>query len=281
MNAMVALVKMMRPAYAMPMTLAYTLTVVYACDAQMHGLWADAIVSSVALLAVVAAAYVYNDVCDAAIDAINAADRPIPSGKVSVRVATTTAIALTAAGLLAACATTRAFAVTLAGVAAGLVIYNRYGKRRPMLKPIFSAALTVSIYPLAVALCGEVAQTRLATLIVFAAWYFCTAVAFMVISDLHDLLGDAQAARGASPFGANPALWRKRANGLLLAATSLLIVIRFVGCGDAYAVAVVPAFVMAAIATRVSPMRARMWIHLECSIVGLAALADVIAKRAF
>ncbi len=79
---------------------------------------------------------VLNDVFDRDIDRIERPERPIPSGRVPVATAASLGLGLLAAGVLSATLATAAAAVVAAATAAGVLLYDGWGKRHGVLGPL-------------------------------------------------------------------------------------------------------------------------------------------------
>ncbi len=83
---------------------------------------------------------VFNDVFDRELDAVERPERPIPSGRASVRGAALLGTALLVAGVASALAASTWSAVIAAAIALLAVIYDRWGKRYAAVAPITMGA---------------------------------------------------------------------------------------------------------------------------------------------
>ena len=79
---------------------------------------------------------VFNDVCDAALDAIERPERPIPTGRVSLRGAVILGMALLLVGIIAAATVSNLSAILASIVALTALIYDKYGKHHTFLGPV-------------------------------------------------------------------------------------------------------------------------------------------------
>ncbi|WP_088893524.1 UbiA-like protein EboC [Leptolyngbya ohadii] len=79
---------------------------------------------------------VFNDVFDAELDAIERPERPIPSGRASLRGATLLGSGLLVGGVLAAAQVSLISALLAIGVAIAALLYDRGGKHQNILGPI-------------------------------------------------------------------------------------------------------------------------------------------------
>ncbi|PSF38498.1 polyprenyltransferase [Aphanothece hegewaldii CCALA 016] len=79
---------------------------------------------------------VFNDVCDAQLDAIERPERPIPGGRISLQAATVLGILLLGVGILAAAQVSRLSMILAVSIAVLALIYDRYSKHHPLLGPL-------------------------------------------------------------------------------------------------------------------------------------------------
>jgi len=274
---MIDLLRLCRLYYAVPMSLAYTLTVYYARGGRMAaGHWLTAWLSTAALLLVIAAGYVFNDVSDWAVDRINAPTRPIAAGRVRRRTAAAWGACLLAAGLATSASCGWPFFLALSGVAAGLMFYNLFSKRLGVAKQLLVAALMTSIYPLAFIEAGGVAGGRAGSLAIFPVWLFLTSFGYELLKDLRDISGDQSAGMAPMPWQSHPKLWRAIARAAILVAAPILVGPFLAGCGWVY-MAIAGVAMLAAVVSVFLPVRwAIRMIYLECFTVGVAATADVM-----
>ncbi|HVP12398.1 MAG TPA: UbiA family prenyltransferase [Phycisphaerae bacterium] len=273
---MTDLLRLCRLYYAVPMALAYTLTVCYALGGEMDGQWVGTLLSSSALALVIAAAYVFNDVCDRQVDCINSPQRPIAVGRVRPGVAIVMSTALLAAGLTIGAMCRRELLAVLSLVAVGLVIYDLFSKRLGIGKQILVAALMTSIYPLAFAQAGGAAGNRAATLAIFPVWMFLTSFGYEVLKDVRDVRGDLAATARPSWIQRNPRLGRQVSAAAILVGAVALIGPCLTGCGSLYMSIAALAMLAAIAAAFQSTRRAMTLIYVECLLVGVAATADLI-----
>lgn len=272
---MIDLIRLCRFYYCLPLSFAYALTVCYALGDRLARAWTGMVWSSAALTLVMAAAYVLNDVLDVRVDRVNAPWRPIAAGRVSRRSAAAWAVFLLIAGLAAGLPCSRRFLAGLAVLATGLFVYDLFSKRLGPFKQLVVAALTTSIYPLAVLQADGATGDRAKALWFFAIWLFSTAVAYEGFKDIRDLAGDRLVAGERSWIARRP---RSAATLFRLAAVIgglVLVAPAFAGCGRAYAILIGPAVLAAIVSAFIPPHRALAAIYIECVIVGVAATADL------
>ena len=79
---------------------------------------------------------VFNDVCDAKLDAVERPERPIPSGRASQPRAIALGTILLALGILAAAMVSTLSAILAIGVAIAALIYDKWSKHQTFLGPI-------------------------------------------------------------------------------------------------------------------------------------------------
>ncbi|MHC4562158.1 MAG: UbiA family prenyltransferase [Planctomycetota bacterium] len=262
--------------YTLPFPAAYLLTVWYARGGEMAGQWTGAILSAVALALVMAFAYVFNDVCDVAVDQVNAPARPVAAGRLSRWEAAAWAMGFLGVGLVLAGMCRPAFFAALAAVAAGLAIYDVLSKRLGMFKQVAVAALTACIYPLAFAQAGGVVGARAATLAVFPAWLFLTAFGYEFLKDLRDSAGDHEVAGAGRHLRRNPGLWRNIASVAIVLGAALLVGPWLLGCRWVYMLFAAGAMAAAVSSVFLPERKALAVVYVECSLVGLGAVADVM-----
>ena len=269
---MLALIRLCRPHYSVPMALTFTLTVSYAAGGDMAGRWASTAAASAALMLVIAGAYALNDAIDVAVDRVNAPRRPVASGKVPRRSAAVVGVALMAAGVALGGWGRGAFPAVLAAVAGGLAAYDALSKRLGPFKQVAVAVLMTSIYPLALAQAGGAIGPRAWSLAVFPAWMFLTSFGYEMLKDIRDAGGDP----AGSALLLRPRRWRTVANAAIVLGAAALIGPSFAGCKWIYATGSIPAIAAALASTRLPVRPAIRAVYLECVVVGIAATADVL-----
>ena len=79
---------------------------------------------------------VFNDICDAQLDAVERPERPIPSGRASLTGAIVLGIALLIIGVVAAAMVSSQSAVIAAIVAITALLYDKWGKHQTFLGPV-------------------------------------------------------------------------------------------------------------------------------------------------
>ncbi|MGL5079288.1 MAG: UbiA-like protein EboC [Waterburya sp.] len=79
---------------------------------------------------------VFNDICDAALDAVERPERPIPSGRVSLTGAITLGTALLLVGIIAAAMVSNLSAILASIVAVTALLYDKYGKHHTFFGPL-------------------------------------------------------------------------------------------------------------------------------------------------
>lgn len=273
---MIDLLRLSRPYYAGPMSFILGLTIVYARDGRMAGEWAGTILASLALSFIIAAGYVFNDVCDVAVDRINAPNRPIAAGRVRAGPAMLWALALLACGLAMGAFCRPAFLASLVALVVALAGYDLISKRLSLGKQLLVAALMTSIYPLAIAQAGGTSGGRATTLAFFPIWLFLTSFGYETLKDIRDLTGDARTSGRTTWIQRDPGRAGRTAATAIVIGAAVLIVPAFVGCGPVYS-SIVGLAVLAAMAAALAPIRrAMILVYTECVVVGIAATADVL-----
>ncbi len=148
------------------------------------------------ILLITAAGNVINDYYDAAIDAINRPDRPIPSGAISGREALALAVLLFLAGNILGIISAPLPLVLIAIINSFLLwIYAAYLKGMPLLGNLAVSCLAASIFLFGGALDG---WAGLMANLPVAGATFCVMIARELIKDAEDIPGDM--AQGARTF---------------------------------------------------------------------------------
>ena len=98
----VPLIRLTRPYYTLPLAAGLIVIAAYVTGGRLQNAAGPPVVAMLALYSVLSAAYVLNDVCDIRVDGVNSPRRMLPSGKVSLRAAMSTAIGLCVVGLILA-----------------------------------------------------------------------------------------------------------------------------------------------------------------------------------
>jgi geranylgeranylglycerol-phosphate geranylgeranyltransferase len=261
-----AAISLARLHYSLPFSFTFALTVVYAAGGSLDGIRRGLALSTAAFALVLAGAYALNDAADADGDHLTAPWRPIPSGRIGRGAAALFGAVLIASGLTVAALGRPLFLAALAGLAAGLVAYDLGSKRIGPWKAVAVAALTASIYPLALAQAGGAWGRRAWTLAAFPAWLFLTSFGYEVLKDLRD---------HEEALLRRPRLWRGASSAAILAGAALLAVPRLLGCGDVYLSIVLLAMAAAAAVPFLSIRGALAAAYAECVLVGIAATADL------
>lgn len=273
---MMALLRLCRLYYTVPMALACLLTMVYARGGDMAGHWTTDLLATVSLALVIAAGYVLNDVIDVRVDRVNAPRRPVASGRVGRTAAGRFAAALLVVGLVVAGFTNPAYLVALSAVALLLVVYDLFSKRLGVGKQVMVAVLMTCIYPLAVARTGWPSGPRGPSLVVFPIWLLLTSFGYEVLKDLRDAGGDSEVSGRTTSLQRRPGLWRRIASATILVAVPLLVLPFWLGCGMVYLGVAAPSAALGVASVFVGIRRAIMLVYAEVFGVGLAALADVM-----
>lgn len=275
---LVALLRLCRFYYALPMSFILGLTIVYARDGQTTGHWTSTILSSLALAMVIAGGYVFNDICDHRVDCINTPHRPIAAGAIPANIAHIWTILLFLAGLVLAAISCRwPFVIVLLAITAGLIFYDMTSKRLNIGKQILVAALMTSIYPLAIAQTGLTEGSRIRTLLFFPVWLFLTSFSYEILKDIRDSHGDLAVAGRPTWINAYPRAARRVASAAVIAGTLVLILPAYAGCRSTYW-NMLPLPMAAGAISSLLPIRAAMaMIYLECVLVGVITTADLFA----
>ncbi|MEQ9104617.1 MAG: geranylgeranylglycerol-phosphate geranylgeranyltransferase [Rhodothermales bacterium] len=151
--------------------------------------WIGTLLAALALASVAAAGNVHNDLRDLEADRVNRPDRPLPSGRVSLRTARLMGGVLLGASFVLGAMVSLRHLGALVGIALLLWLYNRWLKHRPLIGNLVVAGLVTLSLPFA----------RLDTPLGPALW---VAMVFaFVLNLIRELVKDAEDADGDSGVG--------------------------------------------------------------------------------
>jgi 4-hydroxybenzoate polyprenyltransferase len=274
----VGLIRLLRPYYAVPMSLAYALTVYYAVGGRVDERWGELGRSTLSLLCLIGAGYAFNEICDVAVDRARPKNHPLAGGAISLRAGWFATLALLAGSALSALGGVGgwAFPVALGAVGLTLGVYDVFSKRLGPAKPLLAAALMTSIYPLAFAFAGWPTGPRSASLMVFLVWLFMTSAGYELLKDIRDRDSDPAVGVWPGMIRDRPVFYRRLAGGLILGATPLLFLCGMFGCKWIFLAGATTAMALT-IAAALAPLRwAIRLVYAECFLVAAAAAADVM-----
>lgn len=146
------------------------------------------VLAAAAAALVGAAGNMINDVFDVAIDRVNKPHRAIAAGTISTRTATIAAVALAAAGLIAAALVSLfAFSLAVASVVL-LYLYSASFKRMPLVGNLTVGLITGAVFLLGAAAAGDI------TAGIIPALFACGVnIGREILKDVEDMHGDREA----------------------------------------------------------------------------------------
>ena len=269
-----ALVRLMRLYYSLPLSCGLVVITAYVVGGDFSIVGITLIPAVVALFLVISAGYIFNDVCDRTVDAVNRPNNALATQKITPRAAFIAAVLLFAAGLGAALYGGWKFFGVLATVTAGLVLYDLYSKRMGIFKNIMAAALTVSLYPLSFALAEPVPTPRLHALAIFPVWLFLTAVGYEMLKDIGDVKGD-RIRWGNRAFCEHPA-FLPAAKGIIMTAALLTILPYLLGyCKSIYLACSIISILLGVVSLKLDPVKAIRLVYIEVFLITAGSLADL------
>lgn len=246
-----ALLRLFRPHYSLPLTFGFIVIVSYATAADFSGIEKSLTLSSLSLFFIISSAYALNDLCDIETDKINNPSRPIPSGKISSQVASRSGLICFHIGMLFAITASLSFFFVILIVAAALIFYNRCSKRLGYFKAPLVALIATSLYPMAFALAfSKINFTAASTksLYIFPVWFFIIATAYEIFKDIRDIEGD-------SLTGPSSRWSIQTARGLTVIAAFIALLPSLLGfCHLIYSLSAIVTFILA-ITTCFSPAK--------------------------
>jgi 4-hydroxybenzoate polyprenyltransferase len=181
---------------------------------------------------------------------------------------------LLTSGLLASTLCGWRYFAVLSVTVGGLVFYNRFSKRLGIFKDILAAALTTSLYPLALSLTDPVITPRFKSLYIFPVWLFMTGVGYEMLKDIRDIRGDNVVIEKRTFVSDSRFLLSARIFLVVAGALSLLPYILDY-CGTVYLVSSVIAIVLVIAAITRPAVKAIPFIYAEVFLITAGALADL------
>lgn len=201
--------------------------------------WASAALGSLAMALLAAAGNAHNDLLDLPVDRVNRPDRPLPSGRLSPRVAAWTAGVLYLVAFAVAFAVSRGAGNLAVGMGILLALYNLKLKALPLVGNL-AVSLLCALAVYLPELPGAPRHTGIAVL--FA---FLTTLARELAKDAEDMAGDRSAGWRTFPLAFGEGATRALVAVLLIATLLLLPVPLRLGYPSAYGVvAVVPGLLL-------------------------------------
>jgi geranylgeranylglycerol-phosphate geranylgeranyltransferase len=198
--------------------------------------WGPAAAGAAAAFAAAGAANALNDALDAAPDAVNRPERPVPSGRLSVAGALWTSAACSTAALaLAALAGSGAVALVLAWLVL-MALYSAVLKGVP-----FAGNAAVAVVAATPFLMGGVSQGDHGSAVVPSGLAFLVHLAREVVKDVEDVEGDGAAGVGTFAVRRGPGAGLAVARGILvvlIGAAAVPFALRLYGWGYAVVVLV-------------------------------------------
>jgi geranylgeranylglycerol-phosphate geranylgeranyltransferase len=273
----IALIKLMRLYYALPLSCGFVVVVYYLRGASLFPIRHQLLLAWISLCTTISAAYISNDVCDVEIDMINSPLRVLPQGKMKRKTALAWSMVFFVASLIIAGLCNKLFLLGMGILILLLLFYNIYSKRIGLLKDSFVALLVVSIYPLAFVLAEPVQTPRLKSLFIFPIWLFLSTLSYEMLKDIRDIKGD-KTANGKSVAEYSDKKGFFVLSRLLAVIASLVSIIPFVlgSCKQIYLVSSVIAIVLAVLSTRKKPSIAIRYIYLEVFLITVGSAVDLM-----
>lgn len=273
----IALIRLMRLYYSLPLSLGMIVIVAYIVGGDLVSVGYSLIMAFLALCCSISAGYVFNDVCDVAIDAINCPGRVMPSGRVSQRVALTWSITLFVAGLILAIFSGWQFLLVLSIIVAGLILYDIYSKRIGLFKDILVAVLVTSLYPLAFTLAKPVETSVLKSLYIFPIWLFLSALSYEMLKDIRDIKGDTYGTQKPVSTYCHSRRFEVSARIIAVLASTITILPFLLGyCKQIYLACSIIAILLALLSLRFPPGKAIRFIYAEVFLITAGSLVDLM-----
>lgn len=273
---MIALIRLMRLYYSLPLSLGMIVIVAYILGGDLSKLDFSVIPAYAALFCTISAGYVLNDICDVAVDAINCPNRMMPAGRVGRKPALIYSAFLFACGLTLAFFCGPLFLLVLSMTASGLIVYDIYSKRIGFLKDILVAVLVTSIYPLAFTIATPLQSSVLKSLYIFPVWLFLSALGYEMLKDIRDIKGDSLNNKFLSTY-CHSKQFEVSARIIIVAASLITILPFALGyCKFIYLACSLTAILLALLSLRYPPAKAIRFIYAEIFLIAGGSMADLM-----
>lgn len=272
----IALARLMRLYYSIPLSMGMVVIVAYIVGGDLVSVGYSLVTAFLALCCSISAGYVFNDVCDVAIDAINCPNRMMPAGRVSQRAALICSASLFALGLTLAIFCGWQFLLVLSMIAVGLTLYDIYSKRIGLFKDILVAVLVTSLYPLAFTLAKPVETSVLKSLYIFPVWLFLSALSYEMLKDIRDIKGDSHGNKPLSTYCHSKQF--ELSARIIAIVASLITVLPFVlgYCRLIYLGCSVVAILLALFSLKFPPGKAIRFIYAEVFLIAGGSMVDLM-----
>lgn len=270
-----ALIKLTRPYYSLPLSCGLIVITAYITGGNFSVLGIKLLWACVSLCLVISAGYTLNDIIDRPVDAINNPNRVLVRGLIHPRTAMAATGILFVSGIGLSVLAGARFRAVLTLVACGLVFYDLYSKKMGIFKNIMAAALTVSLYPLSFALANPVSTPRLNSLYIFPVWLFLTAIGYEMLKDIGDVKGDSIHKTNRA-YAASPK-FLLAARVIIMAAAGLSLLPTVLGyCKVIYLACSIVTIALAGLSLKLPPEKAIRPVYAGVFIITLGSLADLL-----
>lgn len=271
-----ALLKLMRLYYGLPLAGGFIVILSYLTGGSIDHILEKVVLAFLSLVSVISAGYVLNDVCDIEIDKINCPHRMLAAGRLKRKTAFLWSIVLFVTGMALGTLCGLPFFLTIAAIAGLLIFYDILSKRIGIFKDIIVAVLMTSLYPLALALTEPAQTPRLNVLYIHPAWLFLSSLGYEMLKDIRDMKGDSQASGRDLNYCKN-----KRfvvMSRVFIVVASMITLLPFIlgYCRQIYLVASIAAIVLAVASTFNKPTVAIRYIYAEIFLVTAGSMADLL-----
>ncbi len=265
----------MRLYYCFPLACGFLVIVYYLVGGNFTDITSKAILSFFSLICMISASYVLNDVCDIQVDKINCPDRMLVSGKLKKRTAFIFSMICFGTGIILGWFCSRSFFVGILIISGLLICYDVFSKKLGILKAVFVAILTTSLYPLTFALTEPVATLRLNVLYILPFWLFLSSLGYEMLKDVRDIKGDSQASKLHLRSHSNTFLTSAR---IIIVLGALISPLPFIlgYCKLIYLISSLFAVLLAAISIFNKPTIAIRCIYMEIFLVTAGSMVDML-----
>ena len=272
-----ALIRLMRLYYSLPLSCGLIVIVAYVTAGDFGAVDSPVTLVFLSLCSTISGAYVLNDVCDVAVDAINCPQKMLPRGMVTRKIALAWSITLFAIGIVLAYFCRWPYVIMLATITAGLILYDLFSKRLGIFKDVLVAVLVTSLYPLALTLARPVSGPALKSLFIFPVWLFFTAMGYEMLKDIRDFKGDSQARVKLFQRCCDKPKFLFAARIIIFSASVLTVLPFVLGyCKWIYLVSSAGAITLAGLSLKCPPIKAIRFIYVEVFLITAGSMVDLM-----
>ncbi len=182
------------------------------------GAWAVLAWATLSVSLIAAGGNVLNDLTDVPVDRVNRPQRPLAKGSISPQLAKTWVILLLGGGVATAIPLDAVCQIIVILAVATVLLYDLWGKDQPLFGNLMVAVLIGMAFPF-----GSLAAAGSWAGVIPGVLAFLMILAWEIIKDLEDIVGDRLGGRNTWPLSAGESVARRSAQLALLALFAAII----------------------------------------------------------